>query len=267
MVRSAVGPPGPGRHAERAQRGRPLMRVGLVCPYSLSVPGGVQAQVIGFARELRRQGHEARVLGPWMARHPRRSSRRSGTASTAANGSMAPLAPDASAALRTIRALRDEQFDVLHVHEPLAPGPTMTTVTLRRRRWSRRSTPPVQSTSYRCSCAVLTGGWPPHRPQGRRLQGRPRAGADEPRVASTSCSTTASTIEPFSAEAVSPDHRPHDLLRRAPRAPQGLAVPIEALLRLCRRRPPVDRRRRAPRDRVAARRAWRATSASSGSAA
>ena len=45
---------------------------------------------------------------------------------TAANGSVAPLAPDPSAALRTIRALRDEDFDVLHLHEPLAPGATMT---------------------------------------------------------------------------------------------------------------------------------------------
>ena len=35
-----------------------------MCPYSLSIPGGVQAQVLGLARELRRQGHEARVLGP-----------------------------------------------------------------------------------------------------------------------------------------------------------------------------------------------------------
>ena len=40
------------------------MRIGIVCPYSLTVPGGVQAQVLGLARELRRRGHEARVLGP-----------------------------------------------------------------------------------------------------------------------------------------------------------------------------------------------------------
>lgn len=43
-----------------------------------------------------------------------------------ANGSVVPLAPDPAAQLRTIRALRDEQFDVLHLHEPLAPGVTMT---------------------------------------------------------------------------------------------------------------------------------------------
>ena len=43
---------------------REPMRIGIVCPYSLTVPGGVQAQVLGLARELRRRGHEARVLGP-----------------------------------------------------------------------------------------------------------------------------------------------------------------------------------------------------------
>jgi phosphatidylinositol alpha-mannosyltransferase len=47
---------------------------------------------------------------------------------TAANGSIAPLAPDASAALRTLRVLDDERFDVVHLHEPLAPGPTLTAV-------------------------------------------------------------------------------------------------------------------------------------------
>ena len=45
---------------------------------------------------------------------------------TAANGSVAPLAPDPSAQLRTIRALRDEDFEVLHLHEPMAPGPCVT---------------------------------------------------------------------------------------------------------------------------------------------
>jgi phosphatidylinositol alpha-mannosyltransferase len=50
----------------------------------------------------------------------------------AANGSVAPLAPDPSAALRTLRALNDEQFDVIHLHEPLAPGPTSTALIVHR---------------------------------------------------------------------------------------------------------------------------------------
>jgi phosphatidyl-myo-inositol alpha-mannosyltransferase len=107
------------------------MRVGIISPYSLSVPGGVQAQVLGLARELRREGHEARVLGPCDGPPPEPFVTPLGNSlPTAANGSIAPLAPDASAALRTIRALRDEQFDVLHVHEPLAPGPPMTTLVM-----------------------------------------------------------------------------------------------------------------------------------------
>lgn len=108
-----------------------MLRVGLVCPYSLSVPGGVQAQALGMARELRRMGHEARVLGPCDGPPPEGFVTPLGDSlPTAANGSVAPLAPDPSAALRTIRALNDEAFDVLHLHEPLAPGPTVTALTV-----------------------------------------------------------------------------------------------------------------------------------------
>ncbi|MFZ9016044.1 MAG: glycosyltransferase family 4 protein [Ilumatobacteraceae bacterium] len=107
------------------------LRIGMVCPYSLSVPGGVQAQVLGLARELRRIGHEVRVLGPCDGPPPESWVTPLGDSlPTVANGSVAPLAPDPSAALRTFRALRDEGFDVIHVHEPLAPGPALTTVTL-----------------------------------------------------------------------------------------------------------------------------------------
>jgi phosphatidylinositol alpha-mannosyltransferase len=105
--------------------------VAIVCPYSLSIWGGVQGQVMGLARELRRRGVEARVLAPCDGPPPATFVTPLGNSlPTAANGSMAPLAPDPSAALRTIRALNDEQFDVLHLHEPFAPGPTMTAMVL-----------------------------------------------------------------------------------------------------------------------------------------
>ncbi|MET0729089.1 MAG: glycosyltransferase family 4 protein [Acidimicrobiales bacterium] len=103
------------------------MRIGLVCPYSLTVPGGVQGQVLGLARSLRSLGHEVRVLAPCDGPPPDAGVTPLGrSVPTAANGSVAPLAPDPSAQLRTIRALRDEAFDVVHLHEPVAPGPTMT---------------------------------------------------------------------------------------------------------------------------------------------
>lgn len=107
----------------------PLVRVGLVSPYSLSLPGGVQGQVLGLARALRGLGHQVRVLGPCDGAPPEVGIIPLGNSiPTAANGSMAPVAPDPSNALRTIAALRDERFDVVHLHEPIAPGCTVTTL-------------------------------------------------------------------------------------------------------------------------------------------
>ncbi len=108
-----------------------MLRVGLVCPYSVTIPGGVQGQVLGLARVLRASGVEARVLAPCDGAPPERFITPLGNSlPTAANGSMAPLAPDPACALRTMRALVDEGFDVVHVHEPLAPGPTITALVL-----------------------------------------------------------------------------------------------------------------------------------------
>ncbi|MEN3313829.1 MAG: phosphatidyl-myo-inositol alpha-mannosyltransferase [Acidimicrobiaceae bacterium] len=107
------------------------MRVGLVCPYSLSLPGGVQGQVLGLARALRGLGHEARVLGPCDGPPPEVGVIPLGnTVAALFNGSVAPLAPDFPCVLRTIRAIRDERFDVVHLHEPMAPGPTLTSLVM-----------------------------------------------------------------------------------------------------------------------------------------
>jgi len=108
-----------------------MLRVAMVSPYSISIPGGVQAQVLGLAREMRRIGHEVRVLAPCDGPPPEPFVTPLGNSLPAsANGSVAPLAPDPSAALRTIRALNDEAFDVIHLHEPLVPGPTVTALLL-----------------------------------------------------------------------------------------------------------------------------------------
>jgi phosphatidylinositol alpha-mannosyltransferase len=116
-----------GTHARRPG---PL-RVGMFCPYSLTIPGGVQMQVIGLARSLRAKGIEVRVLGPCDGPPPASFVSPLGNSlPTASNGSVVPIAPDPAAQFRTIRLLNDEDFDVLHLHEPLAPGPTETTLFL-----------------------------------------------------------------------------------------------------------------------------------------
>ncbi|HMC38589.1 MAG TPA: glycosyltransferase family 4 protein [Acidimicrobiales bacterium] len=103
------------------------MRVGQICPYSLTVPGGVQGQVLGLTRALRAMGIEAQALGPCDGPPPEPWVTPLGNSlPTGDNGSVAAIAPDPAASLRTLRALRDENFDILHIHEPMAPGPSLT---------------------------------------------------------------------------------------------------------------------------------------------
>jgi phosphatidylinositol alpha-mannosyltransferase len=101
------------------------VRVGLVCPYSLSAPGGVQDQVVGLGRALRRLGHDVAIVAPGAL-----PSGLPGTSVGRAfrfhvNGSIAPMAPTPTAALRAVRATGRGRFDVLHLHEPLAPSITV----------------------------------------------------------------------------------------------------------------------------------------------
>ncbi|HZP30624.1 MAG TPA: glycosyltransferase family 4 protein [Acidimicrobiia bacterium] len=101
---------------------RPL-RVALFCPYSLSVFGGVQAQVLGLAAELRRRGVDARVVAPSDGPPPEPGITTVGpTMRFPSNGSIAPIASSKAIAARTLEALRVFEPDVLHLHEPLSPG-------------------------------------------------------------------------------------------------------------------------------------------------
>jgi len=101
------------------------LRVALVCPYSLSIFGGVQGQVLGLARALRRMGAEARVIAPCDGPPPETGVTTVGpTRRFPSNGSIAPITSNHLAAARTLEALRGFAPDVIHLHEPLTPGPT-----------------------------------------------------------------------------------------------------------------------------------------------
>ena len=148
------------------------MRIGMISPYSLSVPGGVQGQILGLARALRARGESVRVLGPCDGPPPETFVTPLGNCvPTGANGSVVPLAPDPSAQLRTIRALRDEEFDVLHLHEPMAPGPTMTALLL--------GSAPTVGTFHRAGASVAYSVFKPWTFRGAKRLGLRFAVSDE----------------------------------------------------------------------------------------
>ncbi|GGK76410.1 glycosyltransferase family 4 protein [Ornithinimicrobium pekingense] len=106
------------------------MRIGLVCPYDLSRPGGVQAQVLGLAEGLLERGYDVSVLGPGQLPGPAPGHVVSAGPSRAvrANGSVAHLAVGPSVPRRVERWLERARPDVVHVHEPATPGLAVTAV-------------------------------------------------------------------------------------------------------------------------------------------
>lgn len=100
------------------------MKVGLVSPYAWDVPGGVRSHIADLAVTLRLQGHEISVLAPvdepaslpdWVVDGGRPISVRY-------NGSVARLSLGVKSARRVQAWIREGDFDVLHVHEPVAPS-------------------------------------------------------------------------------------------------------------------------------------------------
>ena len=100
------------------------MRVGLVCPYSLDVHGGVQNHVSDLARELTGLGHHVEVLAPGeQAGHlPPYVTTTGRAVPMPYNGSVARVSFGPLVAARVRRWLDAGDFDVLHLHEPASPS-------------------------------------------------------------------------------------------------------------------------------------------------
>ena len=113
------------------------MRIALVSPYSWSLPGGVTRHVQELAEEFIEQGHDVRVLTPLDPddRLTRTIGRRrpdsrelpdyviplGRTLPFPANGAVSNLSFNYGAVARLRSELRAGGFDVVHVHEPIAP--------------------------------------------------------------------------------------------------------------------------------------------------
>lgn len=103
------------------------MRIGMVCPYSFDVPGGVQAHVLQLAEVMRAHGHYVSVLAPSSPHVQLPEYVVSGGKAVPIpyNGSVARLRFGPATHRRVKRWLVEGQFDVLHIHEPNAPSLSM----------------------------------------------------------------------------------------------------------------------------------------------
>ncbi|WP_406068205.1 glycosyltransferase family 4 protein [Micromonospora sp. NBC_01638] len=97
------------------------MRIGIVCPYSFDVPGGVQNHVMDLAEALIVLGHEVSVLAPADEDSPLPEYVVSAGRAVPLpyNGSVARIAFGPVSTARVRRWIINGDFDVLHVHEPL----------------------------------------------------------------------------------------------------------------------------------------------------
>ena len=128
------------------------MRIALVSPYSWTLPGGVTRHIEALASEFWPRGHDVRVLAPFdppdrlSARHASRRPARGARAARLARPAGAhdrlavqrrrlePRAHTPYAITRAApRAARAARFDVVHVHEPVAPCVGWDALTSQRR--------------------------------------------------------------------------------------------------------------------------------------
>lgn len=103
------------------------MRIGMVCPYSFDVPGGVQSHVLQLAEVMRARGHEVSVLAP-ASPHvslPDYVVSAGKAIPIPYNGSVARLQFSPAVHGRVRKWLVQGDFDVLHLHEPNAPSLSM----------------------------------------------------------------------------------------------------------------------------------------------
>ncbi|GAA3072341.1 hypothetical protein GCM10020000_66360 [Streptomyces olivoverticillatus] len=100
------------------------MRIGIVCPYSWDVPGGVQFHIRDLAEHLIGLGHQVSVLAPADDETPLPPFVVSAGRAVPVpyNGSVARLNFGFLSAARVRRWLHEGDFDVIHIHEPTSPS-------------------------------------------------------------------------------------------------------------------------------------------------
>ena len=102
---------------------RPL-RIGIVCPYSWDVPGGVQNHIRDLAEFLINNGHHVEVLAPATESEdlPDYVVSAGRAVSIPYNGAVARVLFGVVANSRVRNWINEGNFDLLHLHEPAIPS-------------------------------------------------------------------------------------------------------------------------------------------------
>lgn len=157
------------------------MRIGLVSPYSFDVPGGVQFHIRDLAEYLVRAGHHVSVLAPADegTQLPDYVVPAGRAVPIRYNGSTARLLFGPVAAAKVSRWLEEGDFDVVHIHEPLAPSLSVLAL------WA--VTVPVVATFHTSNVRsrAMQAAYPLLRPSIEKIHGRIAVSEDARRTVTT----------------------------------------------------------------------------------
>lgn len=102
------------------------MKIALVSPYDFPYPGGVTAHISHLEEHFTRWGHRVKILAPSSGDASELARRGvivvGKPVSIPANGSIARITLSLRLAGQVKAILKQEQFDVVHFHEPLLPA-------------------------------------------------------------------------------------------------------------------------------------------------
>jgi phosphatidylinositol alpha-mannosyltransferase len=110
------------------------LKLALVSPYDLAYPGGVTEHVSHLAEQFLDRGHEVHIVAPSsgdetdepLALVDAPVHRIGRVVSIPANGSVARITLSLRSYLQAKRLLQEEQFDLIHLHEPMMPALPLT---------------------------------------------------------------------------------------------------------------------------------------------
>ncbi|TME62744.1 MAG: hypothetical protein E6I51_05930, partial [Chloroflexi bacterium] len=103
--------------------GLQTVKIGIVSPYAYPRPGGANSYIRESYEELRRLGHEVRIItAPWGDDPPAQDVIQIGQAiAVPYNGAIGRITLSLRLEWLVSRMLDRERFDIIHHHEPLVP--------------------------------------------------------------------------------------------------------------------------------------------------